>query len=207
MAKKSKVGQCRFCLETDILGNLISPCLCKGTFEYVHNECLLKWYSHSPDKALKCNVCLEEYEKGYDTNLESIRPKSEIYIRCMKKPAYYIFTLHGFLFFTSRILEFPVLYYYLHFLFHFSHFFHFVKLVCNVKNRGQYRMHCVSSPRIFIPFLIIFSFCSMLATRALGALSADFLLYFALNEHYEVLSKINASKSFIFKDRRRLRQN
>jgi hypothetical protein len=205
MGRKNKYGQCRFCLETDTIGNLISPCLCKGTFQYVHNECLLKWYSHASDRALHCNVCLKEYEKDYDIILESIRPNNENYTRCMKKPVYYIIISHSFMFFISKYLEFPVFYYILHFLYHLSHFSHFLTLVYNVKNRGLYRAYWLSSPRIFIPVFIMIAFCSMVATRILGAFTADILLYIALNEHYEVLSQINTSQKFFFKDLRRIK--
>jgi hypothetical protein len=203
MGRKSKSGQCRFCLETDTLGNLISPCLCKGTFQYVHNECLLKWYSHNSDKGLQCGVCLEEYEKGYDLSLESVRPTNEIYVRCMKKPLYYIMTSHCVMYFTSRSFESEMIYYLLHFLYHFTHFAHFLKLVKNVKNRGLYRAFWLTSPRIFIPVLIMFEFLSMVATKELGAFTTDILLFTAINEHYEVLSQINANQKFFFKDRSR----
>jgi hypothetical protein len=206
MGQKTENGQCRFCLETDSLGNLISPCSCKGTFQYVHNECLLKWYSHASDKALKCSVCQEEYEKAYDINLESIKPTSEIYTRCMKKPVYYLFFSHSLLIFISQLLQNPVIYYYLHFLFHFSHFFHLLTLVYNVKNRSLYRAYWISSPRILIPAFSIIMFFTMIATNVLGAFSADMFLYFSFNEHYEILSKINSTQAFYFKDRSRSRR-
>lgn len=206
MARKTKNGQCRFCLECDSLGNLISPCNCKGTFQYVHNECLLKWYAHASDRGLKCNVCLEEYEKGYDINLESIKPISEIYTRCMKKPVYYLVLSHSILIFISKLLQNPAMYYLLHFLFHFSHFFHFLNLVYTVKNRSLYRVHWVSSPRILLPAFTMVMFLSMIATSVVGAFSADILLYISFNEHYEILSKINSTQTFHFVDRSRQRR-
>ena len=44
---------CRICLEED--GKLISPCACKGTTAYVHEECLVKWLQ-SVDRTT-CEIC------------------------------------------------------------------------------------------------------------------------------------------------------
>lgn len=203
MGRKSKTGQCRFCLESDSIGNLISPCLCKGTFQYVHNDCLIKWYTHASDRGLQCSVCLEEYEKGYDLTLESIMPQNELYIRCMKKPVYYLAISHSIMLILSDYLKNPSMYYIIHFLYHFSHFTHFLNLVYNVKNRGLYRAYWISSPRIFLPVFSILLFCTIIATKVLGAFTADILLYIAINEHYEVLSQINTNQKFFFKDRSR----
>ena len=61
---------CRFCFSAD--GDLIAPCMCKGSNEWVHLECLRKWqkqvlltqpthpkYQTSIDTV--CNVCLEPF--------------------------------------------------------------------------------------------------------------------------------------------------
>ena len=34
---------CRFCLEPDVISNLISPCSCTGSSRYVHLRCLRIW--------------------------------------------------------------------------------------------------------------------------------------------------------------------
>ena len=61
---------CRFCFTSE--GDLISPCMCKGSNEWVHLECLRKWqkevvlsqpthpkYHTDIDKV--CNICLEPF--------------------------------------------------------------------------------------------------------------------------------------------------
>jgi len=61
---------CRFCFSSE--GELISPCMCKGSNEWVHLECLREWqkrvlidqpthpqYQTSIDSV--CNVCLEPF--------------------------------------------------------------------------------------------------------------------------------------------------
>ena len=201
MEIKSKEGQCRFCLETDLIGNLISPCLCKGSFQYVHNTCLMKWYNFASDKALKCNVCLEEYEKDYDIILEDIHPTNQIVVRFMQKPIAYILITHGSFLGLGVFFQNSYLYYLFYLLFHFIHNYLFYRLLDNVKNRGLYRAYWISSSRFFIPVCIILVFSSLSVTRHLGTVTVDLLMYMGLHEHYEILSKINSRQRFFFKDR------
>ncbi|KAI8052813.1 hypothetical protein BDF22DRAFT_743488 [Syncephalis plumigaleata] len=59
--------QCRICFagpeESNVLGQLISPCLCKGTMRYVHLECLNAWRNagHSRSAFFECNQCGYRY--------------------------------------------------------------------------------------------------------------------------------------------------
>lgn len=51
---------CRICLESD--GTLISPCACKGTAGYIHEDCLLKWINES--ESYECEICKIEYSRS-----------------------------------------------------------------------------------------------------------------------------------------------
>lgn len=50
---------CRICLEEDE-ENLISPCECKGSCEFVHQECLMEWISQ--DERTECEICKSEFK-------------------------------------------------------------------------------------------------------------------------------------------------
>ena len=55
---------CRICFSTKTdneFGKFIRPCLCKGTIEYVHENCLKEWINISDKK--KCTICLYNYRK------------------------------------------------------------------------------------------------------------------------------------------------
>lgn len=52
---------CRICLEEDTKENMISPCKCKGTMKYVHEECLNKWRIRSERSYYMCNECKSFY--------------------------------------------------------------------------------------------------------------------------------------------------
>ncbi|KAK6535271.1 hypothetical protein TWF694_001739 [Orbilia ellipsospora] len=64
------VKQCRICLDTSTedfdeeLGRLISPCKCKGSARYVHEECLRAWRLQSANSQsfYKCPTCQFEYQ-------------------------------------------------------------------------------------------------------------------------------------------------
>ena len=43
------------------LGELIAPCLCRGTLKYIHAGCLKKWITYSRNMPLKCQLCQSSY--------------------------------------------------------------------------------------------------------------------------------------------------
>ncbi|KAF3189356.1 hypothetical protein TWF225_003087 [Orbilia oligospora] len=67
--RRPVLKQCRICLDQtteDVdpeLGRLISPCKCKGSARYVHEECLRAWRLHSANSQsfYKCPTCHFEY--------------------------------------------------------------------------------------------------------------------------------------------------
>eukprot|EP01113_Clastostelium_recurvatum_P018961 TRINITY_DN22352_c0_g1_i1.p1 TRINITY_DN22352_c0_g1~~TRINITY_DN22352_c0_g1_i1.p1 ORF type:complete len:204 (+),score=12.08 TRINITY_DN22352_c0_g1_i1:51-662(+) len=52
--------ECRMCFGTT-KGNLISPCLCIGSIQYVHRQCLQQWRASNPAGFSKCLVCGHAY--------------------------------------------------------------------------------------------------------------------------------------------------
>ena len=57
---------CRICLEDHNTSDnkLIVPCNCKGSIEYIHEQCLQEWRYHSKFKN-KCNICDSDYQTDY----------------------------------------------------------------------------------------------------------------------------------------------
>ena len=60
--RKSKFLTCRICLEQDHRLQMISPCECKGTSEFVHKSCLSKWRSIDGASRFRCEVCHSHYK-------------------------------------------------------------------------------------------------------------------------------------------------
>ena len=90
-------AECRFCLETDTVENLLSPCHCKGSSQYVHNDCLMRWYNTEPTRGIRCNTCLAVYEREASHSIERIfYPHALIALR-MKHPFFTIVFIHWIL--------------------------------------------------------------------------------------------------------------
>lgn len=71
------MDQCRICFEED--GDLISPCNCSGSIEYMHPMCLKKWIKSSNSN--KCEICNTVYDPPYDVP----RPDGEQLNRALKQ--------------------------------------------------------------------------------------------------------------------------
>ena len=54
---------CRICLESDNNEQLISPCLCSGSSQYVHTECIQKWRTTTTNEEaiIMCMECRFHY--------------------------------------------------------------------------------------------------------------------------------------------------
>ena len=57
------MNECRICLETGDINDLISPCNCSGTSKWVHQQCLQRWRAYNINSAYhdKCEICLFNY--------------------------------------------------------------------------------------------------------------------------------------------------
>lgn len=72
----SSMEICRIChceAEPDL--PLISPCLCAGSLQYVHQSCLQRWIKSSDTK--KCELC--KYEFRMESKMKPITKVSPVY--------------------------------------------------------------------------------------------------------------------------------
>ena len=56
---------CRYCYDTENEDQLISPCKCQGSLEFVHFHCLKDWLTISGTTS--CQVCGDEYDLDFET--------------------------------------------------------------------------------------------------------------------------------------------
>lgn len=55
---------CRYCLEED--GDFISPCKCKGSVRFIHEDCLNTWIGTiSHERETRCPICNYEIKTNY----------------------------------------------------------------------------------------------------------------------------------------------
>lgn len=68
--------KCRYCLESTNEEDMVSPCRCSGSLQYVHKECLKDWFKHKnntyviPGKfnqfeTYGCEICNTKYRCEY----------------------------------------------------------------------------------------------------------------------------------------------
>lgn len=66
---------CRFCLDggQTPINPLLDPCECKGSIQFVHKQCLIRWRHMNIERNGEvCYVCHTEYKIPLDTDLELI---------------------------------------------------------------------------------------------------------------------------------------
>ena len=50
---------CRYCFEP--VDEPFKYCKCTGTHQYIHHECLLKWYESNDFNVIKCELCNTDF--------------------------------------------------------------------------------------------------------------------------------------------------
>lgn len=58
----TETGDCRICLQSDSLNNLIVPCLCSGSQKHAHPQCLKEWTDVK--RSDHCSVCKASYHES-----------------------------------------------------------------------------------------------------------------------------------------------
>uniref|UniRef100_A0A6C0ELP7 Uncharacterized protein n=1 Tax=viral metagenome TaxID=1070528 RepID=A0A6C0ELP7_9ZZZZ len=53
--------QCRICLDTDRVEEMISPCLCNGSQRFIHRNCLNLWREQTQEAYHRCPTCHFRY--------------------------------------------------------------------------------------------------------------------------------------------------
>jgi len=69
-----KVYECRYCSEeSKNHDEFISPCLCKGTMEFVHKDCLNKWLDVNlqSENYFKCSDCKSSFKRSEPSGLSN----------------------------------------------------------------------------------------------------------------------------------------
>ena len=71
--------RCRLCFGGEDDGQLVQPCACRGSAQWVHRRCLEQWRRTSPkeDAAYRCGQCRDEYRDTLSIELLSARLQAE----------------------------------------------------------------------------------------------------------------------------------
>ena len=188
--------RCKICFESAKKRRpLISPCLCKGSMAYVHEDCLQKWYSMEPERGLKCSVCLEELATYSLIKLESIRSDfREMDIFLYYRP-YFIFSvinLSHLLISQGYNLSLALIYQTgIHIL-----YYNFIRNVIDIENIHDKKKYMSLwlvgyRPWFFIFHAILLSFYSI--SYPISCIAENFFMTFYIQIHYEILTEMNSS--------------
>lgn len=209
MPPRQKKAQCRFCLEDDTVTNLIAPCHCKGSFKYVHAQCLSLWYTREPIKGLECAVCKEELARNYPEELEYYPNPREVNLLCIGNPFWCIGMTHTLfftlvnIFFAKATVNHLLVYHLFQIGFHIFYISQLYSLIRLVKNVEMYMYYWRQAPRFILPFFH-FGLCAVIyKTYWLGGAAADVCLFIYLYEHLEVIQLLNQNRGFVFTSHRR----
>lgn len=111
---KSPPPSCRFCLEskTTTQNYLFAPCACKGSVEYVHYACFLRWFfTCTPQTRMTCPICKTIYTKTPLDTLDPIPREAPSAIGIVGSPVTSILVTHyifPFLFPVLQSVHIPV---------------------------------------------------------------------------------------------------
>jgi hypothetical protein len=197
--------ECRYCLETDVLKNLVAPCICKGSFQYVHQDCLMKWYTASPEKGLLCSACNTMLARKYTHTLEINPQKFPFMPSCLQNPMIIVLYVHIvyavlYLLFSEQVYYIN-LYTLVQSIFHGIQIGKMVALTLRIENQGRYWRLWVQNRRILLPIVHIFILSRLHYTFIIGGVSADICLCVYFYEHLAIVQTINDHRSFIFTNR------
>lgn len=202
--RRNKKGQCRFCLEDDVVRNLISPCVCTGSSRYIHNVCLMNWYTHQPVKGLICSVCKVEFARHFIMQHEPLPTLEMLEQVPLQHPLYTIvgnhFMLFGFLYgIVPALVPYKLqIYYGYQFLYHALYLWEFRGLVNNLRDKNMYWRMWRQDFRYILPIAHICFLLSIGHTYWVSGMSADICMLFYFYEHVEVISQLNQTRTFFF---------
>ena len=76
--------ECRICLESDDLSDIIVPCHCNGTIKYIHRKCLDKWRLTCKIEDIdKCPQCNFKYITEESSKNNFILDKKIFFMKCL----------------------------------------------------------------------------------------------------------------------------
>jgi len=205
MAKPLQEGECRFCLETDSIDQLIAPCLCKGSAKYVHNRCLVQWISTKSTINTTCSSCLEEYTRAFPTGYELYPPFFTLNIPYGTAPIACIYINHWCYFmvagliipFSARIYVYCMLQGVVHGIYSLK----FLEYYTMLHNKQYYQSLWLKNDRLVLPILHFILILMIPYTQWVSGMGANMCLYLYVYEHYYILDDINKEYKIRFTNR------
>ncbi len=201
---QSSQPECRYCLESDVPKNLVAPCICKGSFQYVHNECLMKWYDASPEKGLRCSACNTYLARKF-THILEMNPLQFPFMQgCVQNPMIIVAYVH-FVFFMAYIcfynqIKYEDVYIFVQLMFHGLQIGKLSYFIYKIQNQRRYWRLWLQNRRIVLPLVHLFIATKLQQTLFIGGVAADICMCIYFYEHLAIVQAINDRRSFMFVD-------
>ncbi len=151
---------CRFCLESSNTKKnpLIDPCECRGSVQFVHERCLMKWRRLNPSRNGEyCLICLTPYQLKELMMFEDVPDENKISLLFLRFPILTCFTANYILIFHvsfERKKTFFDLFESYQYGFQIFYFFLFF-LEWKVRNSRLYWKHWMNLASLYILFLYL----------------------------------------------------
>jgi len=201
---QSTQPECRYCLESDVQKNLIAPCICKGSFQYVHNECLMKWYDASPEMGLRCSACNRYLARKFTHTLETNPLQLPFMNGCVQNPMLIVAYVHIVFFMiyicVSDRIKSDDLYILVQSIFHGIQIGKLGICITKIQNQGYYWRLWFQNRRLLLPIVHLFILTRLYQTSFIGGVSADICMCIYFYEHIVIVQEINDRRTFEFVD-------
>ena len=190
---------CRFCLDgtKTQINPLVDPCECKGSIQFVHKQCLIRWRHMDVERNGEvCYVCHTEYKIPLDMDLETI-PESKLLYIYLDRPLLSNILAH-YVWGVFRIFceQFPT---YLHLSEYglFQLFLHSLLMASmirrtKIKNWSRYIHRWSFENRwLFVVFHFLVFVCQLFGSQMLSLCLSNCVLQLYWKIHIDILREIN----------------
>lgn len=205
---RKKQAQCRFCLEDEPKQNLLSPCVCKGTFKYIHQQCLAEWYTHEPTKGLYCSVCLEPFAREGILEEEILPHEYELSVLYIHNPHLAILMSHGWFIVWFHYIwpiesseQYSLFYHMFQGGLHGLYLLRLQSFFYRVKNVEPFIKEWLNRSILFLPLIHVGCLAMMWKTGFLGGIAADYCMFLYFYDLFDICHTINQRQSFVFTNR------
>jgi hypothetical protein len=200
---------CRYCLEDDSTENLIAPCICQGSMKYVHNHCLLRWYTLNPEIGLKCSVCKTECAYQIDNPLEVGLSAEFIKRAGLEHPFLVTFFYHWiYTFYCISVYEMDTFgdmrasYSTFQILFTGLYLILFSIPVWQVKQKQLYMQKWFCTSHILLPIFHVYCIWLIPTYIWIGGVGGNFCCFHYFYAHTHILEEMNGKSAIRFITRR-----
>lgn len=187
---------CRFCLESRNTAKnpLIDPCECRGSLQFVHSRCLLRWRQINPRRnAEMCFLCFTSYR--LENTLEMIPDASTFYNFILRFPPFLCIVMNYMAGFHYAVTPYGsrdfTLFEHYQYFFQLLYFFLFAQ-AWKVKNRELYWSLFQQKYFLFFLFSHFLSNLYIHNHQFVAVIPLNISLGYYWYHHNEVLLAINA---------------